>query len=409
MRAVCWNGKGDVRVETVPDPEILNPRDAIVKVTSTAICGSDLHLFGGFIPTMKKGDILGHEFMGEVVDVGSGVGNLKAGDRIAVPFAIACGNCWFCKQELFSLCDNSNPNAWMAEKAYGYSTSGLFGYSHLTGGYAGGQAEYVRVPFADVGGFKIDDDSLADEKVLFLTDIFPTGYMAAENCNIRPGDTIAVWGCGPVGQFVIQSAWLLGAGRVIAIDRVPERLLLAQTWGRAEVLDYEQIDSVVDTLREMTGGRGPDACVDAVGLEAHGTTVDALYDRAKQSVRLETDRPHALRQAFQACRKGGTVSIPGVYGGLLDKLNLGAAFQKGLTLKMGQTHVHRYMQKLYEHIQNGDVDPTRIITHRLALEDAPGAYKDFRAKEDSCIKVVLKPHIHGHIHGDNGHSHHGAH
>jgi threonine dehydrogenase-like Zn-dependent dehydrogenase len=409
MRAVCWNGKGDVRVETVPDPEILNPRDAIVKVTSTAICGSDLHLFGGFIPTMKKGDILGHEFMGEVVDVGKGVGNLKAGDRIAVPFAIACGNCWFCKQELFSLCDNSNPNAWMAEKAYGYSTSGLFGYSHLTGGYAGGQAEYVRVPFADVGGFKIDDDSLADEKVLFLTDIFPTGYMAAENCNIRPGDTIAVWGCGPVGQFVIQSAWLLGAGRVIAIDRVPERLLLAQTWGRAEVIDYEQVDSIVDTLREMTGGRGPDSCVDAVGLEAHGTTVDALYDRAKQSVRLETDRPHALRQAFQACRKGGTISIPGVYGGLLDKLNLGAAFQKGLTLKMGQTHVHRYMRKLYEHIQNGDVDPTRIITHRLALEDAPGAYKDFRAKEDSCIKVVLKPHIHGHIHGDNGHSHHGAH
>jgi threonine dehydrogenase-like Zn-dependent dehydrogenase len=405
MRAVCWNGKGDVRVETVPDPEILNPRDAIVKVTSTAICGSDLHLFGGFIPTMKKGDILGHEFMGEVVDVGKGVGNLKAGDRIAVPFAIACGNCWFCKQELFSLCDNSNPNAWMAEKAYGYSTSGLFGYSHLTGGYAGGQAEYVRVPFADVGGFKIDDDSLADEKVLFLTDIFPTGYMAAENCNIRPGDTIAVWGCGPVGQFVIQSAWLLGAGRVIAIDRVPERLLLAQTWGRAEVIDYEQVDSIVDTLREMTGGRGPDSCVDAVGLEAHGTTVDALYDRAKQSVRLETDRPHALRQAFQACRKGGTISIPGVYGGLLDKLNLGAAFQKGLTLKMGQTHVHRYMRKLYEHIQNGDVDPTRIITHRLSLEDAPGAYQDFRAKEDSCIKVVLKPHIHG----GHGHSHHGAH
>jgi threonine dehydrogenase-like Zn-dependent dehydrogenase len=409
MRAVCWNGKGDVRVETVPDPEILNPRDAIVKVTSTAICGSDLHLFGGFIPTMKKGDILGHEFMGEVVEVGRGVGNLKAGDRIAVPFAIACGDCWFCKEELYSLCDNSNPNAWMAEKAYGYTTSGLFGYSHLTGGYAGGQAEYVRVPYADIGGFKIDNDSLSDEQVLFLTDIFPTGYMAAENCNIQPGDTVAVWGCGPVGQFVIQSAWLLGAGRVIAIDRVPERLLLAQSWGRAEVIDYEQVDSLVDHLREMTGGRGPDSCVDAVGLEAHGTTVDALYDRAKQSVRLETDRPHALRQAFQACRKGGTISIPGVYGGLLDKLNLGAAFQKGLTLKMGQTHVHRYMRKLYNHIQNGDVDPTRVITHRLSLEDAPGAYRDFRAKEDSCIKVVLKPHSHGGNGHGHAHRHHGEH
>jgi len=422
MRAVCWNGKNDVRVETVPDPQILNSRDAIVRVTSTAICGSDLHLYNGFIPTMKKGDILGHEFMGEVVEVGKGVGNLQVGDRIAVPFAIACGKCWFCEQELFSLCDNSNPNAWMAEKAYGYSTSGLFGYSHLTGGYAGGQAEYVRVPYADVGGFKIENDSLDDEQVLFLTDIFPTGYMAAENCNIKPGDTIAVWGCGPVAQFAIQSAWMLGAERVIAIDRVPERLLLAQTWGRAEVIDYEQVDSVVDTLRELTGGRGPDACIDAVGLEAHGTTVDALYDRAKQTVRMESDRPHALRQAFQACRKGGTISIPGVYGGLIDKLNLGSAFQKGLTLKMGQTHVHRYMRPLLDRIQNGEIDPSRIITHRLTLDDAPAGYKTFRDKEDSCIKIVMKPHFDGngrthrhhhvednHVEGERDHGGYGEH
>jgi len=410
MRAVCWNGKSDVRVETVPDPEILNARDAIVRITSTAICGSDLHLYNGFIPTMKKGDILGHEFMGEVVELGQGVKNLSVGDRVIVPFAIACGNCWFCQQELFSLCDNSNPNAWMAEKAYGHATAGLFGYSHLTGGYAGGQAEFVRVPFADVGPLKIEDSSLSDEQVLFLTDIFPTGYMAAENCNIKPGDTIAVWGCGPVGQFAIQSAWLLGASRVIAIDRFPDRLHLAATWGRAEVLNYEDVDSLVDTLREMTGGRGPDACIDAVGLEAHGTTVDAIYDRAKQSVKLETDRPHALRQAFQACRKGGTVSIPGVYGGLLDKLNLGAAFQKGLTLKMGQTHVQRYTRPLLERIQNGEIDPSRVISHRLSLEDAPGAYRTFREKEDSCIKVVMKPdwsgngHDHGHSHG-HGHFH----
>jgi threonine dehydrogenase-like Zn-dependent dehydrogenase len=409
MRAVCWNGKSDVRVETVPDPQIINSRDAIVRITSTAICGSDLHLYNGFIPTMKKGDILGHEFMGEVVEVGKGVDNLKAGDRIVVPFAIACGKCWFCEHDLYSLCDNSNPNAWMAEKAYGYSTSGLFGYSHLTGGYAGGQAEYVRVPFADVGGFKIENDSLSDEQVLFLTDIFPTGYMAAENCNIQPGDTVAVWGCGPVAQFAIQSAWMLGAERVIAIDRVAERLNLAESWGRAELINYEEVDSVVDTLRELTGGRGPDACIDAVGLEAHGTTVDALYDRAKQSVRMESDRPHALRQAFQACRKGGTVSIPGVYGGLIDKLNLGAAFQKGLTLRMGQTHVHKYLRPLLDRIQNGEIDPSRLITHRLTLEDAPEAYKTFRAKEDSCIKVVMKPQW-DRAQGDgNGHAHHHHH
>jgi threonine dehydrogenase-like Zn-dependent dehydrogenase len=397
MRAVCWNGKEDVRVETVPDPQILNPRDAIVCITSTAICGSDLHLYDGYIPTMKKGDILGHEFMGEVMEVGRAVRNLKPGDRVVVPFTIACGHCWFCEHELWSACDNSNPNAVIAEKAYGQAGAGLFGYSHMMGGYAGGQAEYARVPFADVGPLKIDN-SLEDEKVLFLSDIFPTGFMAAENCNIQPGDTVAVWGCGPVGQFAIQSAWMLGAERVIAIDRFPERLELAQTWGRAEILDYEEIDSVVDVLRDMTGGRGPDSCIDAVGMEAHGTTLGARYDQAKQTVHLGTDRPHALREAIQACRKAGTVSIPGVYGGFLDKVPFGAAFGKGLTLKMGQTHVMRYMKPLLERIQNGQIDPSRLITHRLGLNDAAWGYQTFRDKQDDCIKVVLKP-------GGNGHAH----
>ncbi len=397
MKAVCWNGKTDVRVETVPDPEILNPRDAIVRITSTAICGSDIHLYDGFIPSMKKGDILGHEFMGEVVEVGRSVDNLRPGDRVVVPFTIACGRCFFCQKGLWSACDNSNPNAWMVEKAYGHAGSGLFGYSHMMGGYAGGQAEYARVPFADVGPLKLPD-GVEDEKVLFLSDIFPTGYMAAENCNIQPGDTVAVWGCGPVGLFAIQSAWMLGAGRVIAIDRFPERLLLAESWGRAEVIDYQEVDSVVETLREMTGGFGPDACIDAVGMEAHGTTLDALYDQAKRSVRLATDRSHALREAIQACRKCGTVSIPGVYGGLLDKIPFGAAFGKGLTLKMGQTHVHRYLRPLLQRIVDGEIDPSRIISHRLGLEDAPWGYRTFRDKEDSCIKIVLKP-------GGNGHAH----
>jgi threonine dehydrogenase-like Zn-dependent dehydrogenase len=403
MRAVCWNGKNDIRVETVPDPEILNPRDAIVRITSTAICGSDLHLYDGYIPTMKKGDILGHEFMGEVMEVGRDIRNLKPGDRVVVPFTIACGRCWYCERELWSLCDNSNPNAWIAEKAYGHSGSGLFGYSHMLGGYAGGQAEFARVPYADVGPLKIEN-GIEDEKVLFLSDIFPTGFMAAENCNIQPGDTVAIWGCGPVGQFAIQSAWMLGAERVIAIDRFPERLLLAQTWGRAETLDYEEVDSVLDTLRDMTGGRGPDSCIDAVGMEAHGTTLDAKYDKAKQTVRLGTDRPHALREAIQACRKGGTVSIPGVYGGVLDKVPFGAAFGKGLTLKMGQTHVMRYMRPLLERIQNGEIDPSRLITHRLGLDDAPWGYQTFRDKEDDCIKIVLKPGGNGHFqaHGGNG-------
>jgi threonine dehydrogenase-like Zn-dependent dehydrogenase len=389
MRAVCYHGKEDVRVETVPDPKILNPRDAIVKITATAICGSDLHIYDGYIPTMEKGDVLGHEFMGEVVEVGRDNNKLRVGDRVVVPFTIACGNCFFCKEQLWSLCDNSNPNAWMLEKITGFSGSALFGYSHMYGGYPGGQAEYARVPFADVGPLRVPT-SLSDEQVLFLSDILPTGYMAAENCHIKPGDTVAVWGCGPVGQFAIQSAFLLGAERVIAIDRVPERLALAATHSRAEVLNYSDVD-VAETLRAMTGGQGPDACIDAVGLEAHGTTLDAWYDVAKTSMYMATDRTHALRQAISCCRKGGTVSIPGVYGGLLDKFPLGAAFAKGLTLKMGQTHMHRYMPGLLDRIERGEIDPSFIITHRVTLDDAPKMYRVFRDKRDACIKVVMKP------------------
>lgn len=389
MRAVRYYGKEDVRVERVPDPTILNPRDAIVKVTATAICGSDLHIYGGFIPTMAKGDILGHEFMGEVVEVGRGNTRLAVGDRVVVPFTIACGYCFFCSRELWSLCDNSNPNAWMAEKVSGYAGSGLFGFSHMYGGYPGGQAEYARVPFADVGPIKVPE-SLSDEQVLFLSDIFPTGYMAAENCNITPGDTIAVWGCGPVGLLAIKSAFLLGAERVIAIDRVPERLAMARDKAGADVLDYSDVD-VYEALRVMTGGQGPDACIDAVGLEAHGTTLDAWYDRVKTSTYMATDRVHALRQAIGACRKGGTVSIPGVYGGWLDKFPLGAAFAKGLTLKMGQTHVHKYLPRLLAHVERGDIDPSFLITHRVGLDDAPQMYHTFREKEDQCIKVVMTP------------------
>jgi threonine dehydrogenase-like Zn-dependent dehydrogenase len=390
MKAVRYYGKEDIRVETVPDPKILNPRDAIVKITSTAICGSDLHLYGGFIPTMHKGDILGHEFMGEVVEVGPANTRLKVGDRVVVPFTIACGNCFFCRQQQWSLCDNSNPNAWVAEKLYGFSGSGLFGYSHMYGGYPGGQAEYARVPFADVGPIKIPE-SLSDDQVLFLSDIFPTGYMAAENCDIKPGDTVAVWGCGPVGQFAIKSAYLLGAERVIAIDRFQDRLDMAAAEGKAETLNYMQVDSLVDELRAMTGGQGPDSCIDAVGLEAHGTTLDAWYDRAKVSMAMATDRPHALRQTINACRKGGTISIPGVYGGFLDKFPLGAAFAKGLTLKMGQTHVHKYLPILLERIERMEIDPSFVITHRVGLDDAPEMYKTFREKQNGCIKVVMKP------------------
>ena len=388
MKALCWHGANDVRVDNVPDPTIINPRDAIVKITSTAICGSDLHLYNGFIPTMQSGDIMGHEFMGEVVELGSQVKNLKKGDRVVIPFTISCGSCFFCTQDLWSLCDNSNPNAGLAEKMFGHSPAGLFGYSHLTGGYAGGQAEYVRVPFADVGPLKIPD-GLSDEQVLFLTDIFPTGYMAAENCDIKPGDTVAVWGCGPVGQFAIRSAFMLGADRVIAIDRLPERLQMAAA-AKAEIINYEEMDAG-EAVTEMTGGRGPDACIDAVGMEAHGTGLDALYDKAKQAVRLESDRPTALRQVILACRKGGTVSIPGVYGGFVDKVPLGAAFNKGLTLKMGQTHVHRYLRPLLDRVQKGEIDPSFVITHRMKLDEAPDAYEIFKNKKDNCIKVVLKP------------------
>ncbi len=388
MKAVTFRGSGNMQVETVPDPGIINPRDAIVQITSTCICGSDLHLYNGFIPTVRHGDILGHEFMGIVVEIGSGVKNLQVGDRVIVPFTIACGECFYCKNELWSLCDNSNPNAAAAEELYGYSPSGLFGYSHLFGGYAGGQAEYARVPFADVGCFKVPE-GLPDESVVFLTDIFPTGYMAAENCNIQPGDTVAVWGCGPVAQFAIRSAYLLGAHQVIAIDRVPERLEMARAGG-ATTLNYEETD-VIDELKSMTGGRGPDSAIDAVGMEAHGTYLDYWYDRAMQKVRMETDRPVALRMAIQACRKGGTVSIPGVYGGLIDKVPFGAAFNKGLTLKMGQTHVHRYVQPLMNLISSGQIDPSFVITHKVPLDRAPEMYRTFRDKEDGCIKVVLKP------------------
>ncbi|GAB4377310.1 MAG: zinc-dependent alcohol dehydrogenase [Elainellaceae cyanobacterium] len=388
MRAVCWHGAEDVRVDNVPDPKILNPRDAIIKITSTAICGSDLHLYDGYIPTMKPGDILGHEFMGEVVEVGPEVHNLKIGDRVVVPFTISCGSCFFCQRDLWSLCDNSNPNGWMAEKLYGHSPSGLFGYSHLMGGYAGGQAEYARVPFADVGPMKVPD-GLTDEQVLFLTDIFPTGYMAAENCDIQQGDVVAVWGCGPVGQFAIRSAFMLGAERVIAIDRIPERLRMAEASG-AETVNYEEVDPG-EAVKEMTGGRGPDACIDAVGMEAHGTDAIALLDKVKQSVRLETGRPLVLRQAIAACRKGGTVSVPGVYGGFVDKVPMGAFVNKALTMRSGQTHVHRYLKPLMNRIQNGEIDPSFVITHRMNLAEAPNGYKIFRDKKEDCIKVVLKP------------------
>lgn len=390
MKALCWHGKYDVRVDTVPDPIIVDPTDAIVKITATAICGSDLHLYDGYMPTMESGDILGHEPMGEVVEVGSEITSLKTGDRVVVPFTISCGHCFFCEKTLYSCCDTSNPNADMARKAMGHSPAGIFGYSHMLGGFAGGQAEYLRVPYADVGPIKIMSD-LPDDKVLFLSDIFPTGYMAAENAQIEPGDTVAVWGCGPVAQFVIQSCWMLGAGRVIAIDRVPERLTMAQEHGKAEIIDFEEED-VYDRLMAMTNGRGPDCCIDAVGCEAHGAgSFDAVLDKAKAALYLGTDRPHVLREAIMCCRKGGTISIPGVYVGLLDQLPMGAAMNKGLTLKMGQTHVQRYLEPLLEKIEEGQVDPSFVITHSLGLDEGPQAYKTFRDKEDGCIKVVLRP------------------
>jgi threonine dehydrogenase-like Zn-dependent dehydrogenase len=389
MRAACWYGSGDIRVETVPDPTIINPHDAIIRVTLTAICGSDLHIYNGFIPGMQKGDILGHEFMGEVVEVGAKVEKLKKGDRVVVPFTICCGKCHYCGTQKWSLCDNTNPNAALLNKLYGASGAGLFGYSHLYGGYAGGQAQYVRVPFADVGPIKIEND-LSDEQVLFLSDIFPTGYMAAENCDIQPGDVVAVWGCGPVGQFAIRSAYMLGAERVIAIDDIPERLDMARTRGKAEVLDYSKQDILAE-LNDLTGGRGPDSCIDAVGMEAHGSGIEYAYDRTKQALMMETDRPGVLRQTIMACRKGGTVSIPGVYGGFIDKVPMGAAFAKGLTLKMGQTHAPRYMDDLMQRVLLNEIDPSFVISHRTSLEDASGAYDMFNRKADSCTKVVMRP------------------
>ena len=391
MKAVCYMGVENMQVETVPDPSILSPRDAIVKITSTCICGSDLHLYNGFIPTMEQGDIMGHEFMGQVVEVGAGIDRekLKVGDRVVVPFTIACGNCFFCKRELWSLCNNSNPNASLAERMMGYSPSGLFGYTHMMGGYAGGQAQYARVPFADVGPLKVPE-GIADEKLVFLSDIFPTGYFGALNAEIQPGDTVAVWGCGPVAQFAIRSAFMLGAARVIAIDRFDYRLRMAEAGG-AETINYEAVDDVVQTLKDMTGNIGPDRCIDAVGMEAHAHGLMYAIDRAKQMARLETDRPIALRQAIQACRKGGTVSVPGVYAGFDDKIPMGAFMNKGLTMKTGQTHMMRFMKPLLEKIERGEFDPSFVISHRVSIDRAPEMYQIFRDKEYDCTKVVLDP------------------
>jgi threonine dehydrogenase-like Zn-dependent dehydrogenase len=389
VKATCWKAPNTVQVEDVPDPQILNRRDAIVKITSTAICGSDLHLLQAYVPAMVPGDVLGHEFMGEVVEVGPEVQNLKVGDRVVVPFPIACGVCFACQKGLYSVCENSNPNGWMAEALFGHPIAGVYGYSHLTGGYAGGQAEYARVPFADVNPLKVPE-GMTDEQVLFLSDILPTGYMGAEMCDIQPGDTIAVWGCGPVGQFAMASAFLLGAERVIGIDRFPYRLQMAREKVGAETINYEEVPDVIDALKEMTGGRGPDACIDAVGTEAHGHGPMYLYDRAMHAARLENDRPVALREAIKACRSGGIVSVIGVYGGYIDRFPMGAVMNRSLTIKSGQCHVQRYMKPLLERIQNGDIDPTFIITHTLPLEEASHGYHIFKNKLDNCEKVVLK-------------------
>ena len=391
MKAVCWMGKEKIEIQTVKDPEIINPHDAVIKITRTAICGSDLHLYGGYIPTMESGDILGHEFMGIVEEVGSEVKKLKRGDRVVVPFTIACGSCGFCNKDLWSLCDNTNPNAHIAEAMYGYTGSALFGFSHIYGGYAGGQAQYARVPFADVGPIKIEND-LPDEKVLFLSDIYPTGFQGADNANIEPGDTVAVWGCGPVGLFAIASAYMLGAGKVIAIDRFPERLKLAREYCGATTIDYSEEDvTVVEALRDLTGGMGPDSCIDAVGMEAHSNTMVGKYDAVKQALMMETDRPFVLRQAIQAVRKGGTLSIPGVYGGVLDKVNFGAAFGKGIHMNMGQTHMHKYLAPLLKFVEDGKIDPSFLISHRIGIEQVPGAFKMWQEKQDSVTKIVIDP------------------
>ena len=389
MKALCWHGKNDIRCDTVPDPRIENPGDVVIKVTACAICGSDLHIFDGVMPGMESGDVLGHETMGEVVEAGPDVKNLKVGDRVVVPFTISCGECFFCKRGFYSGCERSNPNKQVAEKLWGHSPAGLFGYTHILGGYAGGQAEYLRVPYADMGPIKVPS-TLTDDQVLFLSDIFPTGYMAADFCNIQEGDTIAVWGCGPVGQFAIKSAFMLGAGRVIAIDTVPERLALAKASG-AITLDFKDED-IYDKIQELTNGRGADACIDAVGTEASATgSFDSVIDRVKVATFMGTDRPHVLRQAIHCCRNFGTVSIVGVYGGFLDKIPMGSAINRGLTFKMAQTPVQHYLPILLERIEKGEIDPSFVITHHASLADGPEMYKTFRAKQDGCIKVVLKP------------------
>lgn len=389
MKAVCWHGATDVRVENVPDPTILNPRDAILKVTATTICGSDLHIYDGYIPSMKPGDIVGHEFMGEIVETGSEVKKLRQGDRAVVSSIIGCGQCVHCMQQQWSLCDNSNPNGGLQEPIFGYGTAGIFGYSHLFGGYAGSQAEYVRIPFADYGAIKVPD-GMTDAQMLPISDAFPTGFMGADLCDIQPGDIVAVWGCGPVGQFTIRSAYMLGAERVIAIDRFPERLKMAKEQSGAEIINYEETDAG-EALKEMTGGRGPDACIDAVGMEAHGMGAEGLYDRVKQAVRLETDRPNVLRQMILACRKGGTLSVMGVYGGFLDKMPLGALMNKGLTMRAGQMHGQKYIPMLIDRVMKGEIDPSFVFTHQLPLDDAKRGYEMFKNKEDNCVKVLLKP------------------
>ncbi len=389
MRALCWHGKHDIRCDTVPDPAIEDDRDAIVKVTSCAICGSDLHLFDGFMPGMMHGDIMGHEFMGEVVEVGKANQKLRVGDRVVVPFTIACGECEQCRRGNFSVCERSNRNREMASKVFGHTTAGLFGYTHLTGGYPGGQAEYVRVPYADVAPVKVPD-RLTDEQALFLGDIFPTGWQAAVQCDIEPHDTVAIWGAGPVGQFAVRSAVLLGANQVVCIDNVPERLAMARAGG-AITIDFDE-ESVVERLADITKGKGPEKCIDAVGMEAHATrSLDSAYDRAKQAMMLETDRPHVLREMIYVCRPAGTLSVPGVYGGVLDKIPFGAFMNKGLTLRAGQTHVNRWTDDLLRRIEDGQIDPSFVVTHTVGLEDGPDMYRTFRDKEDGCIKVVLKP------------------
>lgn len=389
MKALCWNGINDLRVETVPDPGIMNPGDAIIKVIMSSVCGSDLHLLNGFVPSMEAGDILGHEFIGEVVEIGSSVQKLRRGDRVVVGSIIGCGECSYCQDGSWSLCDNSNPNASILEKAYGASSAGIFGYSHAFGGYAGSHANYIRVPFADKGAFLIPE-GLRDEQVVFVSDAFPTGYMAADMADIRPGDSVAVWGCGGVGLMAIQSAFLLGAGRVIGIDRFPDRLKKASEIAGAEVLNYEKSD-IHQALKEMTGGRGPDRCIDAVGMEGHSPGIDFVYDKVKQTLRLETDRPVVLREAIRACRKGGTVSIVGVYGGFMDKFPMGAAMNKGLTLRMGQMHAQKYIPVLLDHISQGRVDPSYLLTHSLPLEQGPQGYEMFKKKRDNCLRVVFTP------------------